>query len=94
MLKVSTGEYKVMGLAPYGKPKYVDLIKNNLLIFSSDGSFKLNMNYFSFPIENKMINKNFENLFGHHLVHLKHSKFVKKKWILQRQFKKLQKILL
>ena len=62
--KVNSGEYKVMGLAPYGKPKYVDLIKNNLLIFSSDGSFKLNMNYFSFPIENKMINKNFENLFG------------------------------
>ena len=62
--KVNSGEYKVMGLASYGKPKYVDLINNNLLIFNSDGSFKLNMNYFSFPIENKMINKNFENLFG------------------------------
>lgn len=62
--KVNSGEYKVMGLAPYGKPKYADIIKNKLLIFSPDGSFKLNMDYFIFPIENKMINKKFENLFG------------------------------
>ena len=43
--KVNSGEYKVMGLAPYGKPKYVDIIKNNLIDIQSDGSFHLNMDY-------------------------------------------------
>ena len=46
--KVNSGEYKVMGLAPYGKPLYIDLILNNLIDLKEDGSFKLNMDYFSY----------------------------------------------
>ncbi len=46
--RVNSGEYKVMGLAPYGEPKYVDLIKENLIDIKSDGSFRLNMEYFDF----------------------------------------------
>ncbi len=62
--KVNSGEYKVMGLAPYGEPKYVDTIKNNLIEIAEDGSFKLNMNYFDYCTGLKMINKSFSNLFG------------------------------
>ncbi|MBL69331.1 MAG: hypothetical protein CMO74_12940 [Verrucomicrobiales bacterium] len=62
--KVNSGEYKIMGLAPYGIPKYVDLIKNHLIEINEDGSFKLNMEYFAFHISNKMTNSNFETLFG------------------------------
>jgi len=49
--KVNSGEYKVMGLAPYGEPKYVDLIKNNLINIALDGSFKLDMSYFDFYLK-------------------------------------------
>ena len=45
--KVNSGEYKVMGLAPYGQPKYKDLIINELMELKEDGSFRLNMKYFS-----------------------------------------------
>lgn len=62
--KVNSGEYKVMGLAPYGIPKYTQLIKNNLLDIKNDGSFKLNMKFFDYPFKFKMINENFCQLFG------------------------------
>lgn len=62
--KINSGEYKMMGLAPYGKPIYVDTIRNNLLQIYEDGSIKLNMKYFNFTKGLKTINKNFCNLFG------------------------------
>ena len=62
--KVNSGEYKVMGLAPYGDPKYVDLIKKNLIDIKSDGSYRINMKYFDYATGLKMINDNFEKLFG------------------------------
>ncbi len=62
--KVNSGEYKLMGLAPYGKPRFVDLIKNNLIKIKKDGSFSINMKYFDFLTGFKMINKKFEKLFG------------------------------
>ena len=61
--KVNSGEYKVMGLAPYGKPKYTDLIKNNLIEILEDGSFKLNMKYFDYCTNLKMTNVKFNKLF-------------------------------
>ncbi len=62
--RVNSGEYKVMGLAPYGKPKYADLIKENLISINSDGSFRLNMQYFDYCTGLKMTNKNFNRLMG------------------------------
>ena len=62
--KVNSGEYKMMGLAPYGEPKYSDLIFKELIDLKEDGSFKLNMKYFSYTTHLKMINKKFESLFG------------------------------
>ena len=62
--KVNSGEYKVMGLAPYGKPKYKDLIIEELMDLKEDGSFKLNMKYFNYATGLTMTNKNFSNLFG------------------------------
>ena len=62
--KVNSGEYKVMGLAPYGQPKYADLIFNNLVDMKSDGSFKLNMKYFNYPTGLTMINQKFSKLFN------------------------------
>ncbi len=62
--KVNSGEYKLMGLAPYGEPIYTDLIKNNLLSINDDGSFIINQKYFSYSTDLKMINRNFINLFG------------------------------
>ena len=62
--KVNSGEYKVMGLAPYGEPKFKDLILKNLVDVKEDGSFKINMKYFSFATNLKMINSNFEKLFN------------------------------
>ena len=62
--KVNSGEYKVMGLAPYGKPKYKELIMNKLMDLKEDGSFKLNMKYFNYATGLTMTNKNFSNLFG------------------------------
>ena len=61
--KVNSGEYKLMGLAPYGQPIYKDLILKHLIDVKSDGSFKLNLKYFDYVTGSKMINKNFENLF-------------------------------
>ena len=62
--KVNSGEYKVMGLAPYGKPKYVDLIKENLIKIHEDGSFWLDMSYFDYATGLKMTSKKFDLLFG------------------------------
>ena len=62
--KVNSGEYKVMGLAPYGKPKYKDIIINKLMDLKEDGSFRLNMSYFNYATGLTMTNKKFSNLFG------------------------------
>jgi len=62
--KVNSGEYKVMGLAPYGRPKYKDTILNELIDIKKDGSFKLNMKYFGYCAGLKMTNRRFERLFG------------------------------
>tara|TARA_A100001011_G_scaffold302378_1_gene316074 strand:- start:1971 stop:3809 length:1839 start_codon:yes stop_codon:yes gene_type:complete len=62
--KVNSGEYKVMGLAPYGKPLYKDLILEKLIRVKDDGSFKLNMNYFNYATGLTMTNKKFSELFG------------------------------
>ena len=62
--RVNSGEYKLMGLAPYGKPRYVNLIKDNLINIASDGSFQLDMSYFDYPTGLKMTNKKFNDLFG------------------------------
>ncbi len=62
--KVNSGEYKVMGLAPYGKPKYKNLIIEKLLDLKDDGSFRLNMKYFNYATGLTMTNENFSDLFG------------------------------
>ncbi|MFA5158896.1 MAG: carbamoyltransferase [Candidatus Omnitrophota bacterium] len=62
--KVNSGEYKVMGLAPYGKPVYKDLILKELIDLKDDGSFKLNMRYFDYCAGLRMTNNRFHKLFG------------------------------
>lgn len=62
--KVNSGEYKVMGLAPYGEPKYVDKIYSELIDLKEDGSFKMNMEYFNYCAGLTMTNEKFHNLFG------------------------------
>ena len=62
--KVNSGEYKLMGLAPYGKPTYVDKILNNLIDLKDDGTFMLDQKYFNYSTGLTMTNKNFNNLFG------------------------------
>jgi len=62
--KVNSGEYKVMGLAPYGEPKYVDVIFDKLLQLKDDGSFKMNMEYFNYLHGLTMTNGAFDKLFG------------------------------
>ncbi len=62
--KVNSGEYKVMGLAPYGQPKYKDIIMKELVDLKEDGSFRLNMKYFNYATGLTMINNKFEDLFG------------------------------
>ena len=61
--KVNSGEYKLMGLAPYGKPIYKDLIYDNLIDVKEDGTFRLNLNYFNYATGLTMINNKFSNLF-------------------------------
>ena len=61
--KVNSGEYKLMGLAPYGKPIYKDIIEKNLIDIKSDGSFRLNQKYFDYSTGFKMVNHKFNNLF-------------------------------
>lgn len=63
--QVNEGEYKVMGMAPYGKPTYIDKIYDNLIKVANDGSFWLNMDYFSYHYSaEKTFNNRFEDLFG------------------------------
>ena len=62
--KVNSGEYKLMGLAPYGRPRYVDAIYKELLDLRPDGSFRLNMDYFGYLDRLTMTNERFEKLFG------------------------------
>ncbi len=62
--KVNSGEYKLMGLAPYGEPRYVDLILEHLLDLKEDGTFRLNMEYFNYCTGLTMTNKKFDALFG------------------------------
>ncbi len=62
--KVNSGEYKIMGLAPFGEPKYYDLIKDNLIDIKDDGSFKLNIEYFDYCVGLKMTNNKFDKLFN------------------------------
>jgi carbamoyltransferase len=62
--KVNSGEYKVMGLAPYGQPKYTQLILDNLIDLKADGSFRLNMSYFDYCTGLTMTNDRFAKLFG------------------------------
>ena len=61
--KVNSGEYKLMGLAPYGEPKYIDRIKNNLIDIKQDGTFRLNMDYFGYATGLTMTNAAFTRLF-------------------------------
>jgi carbamoyltransferase len=62
--KVNSGEYKMMGLAPYGEPKYYDLITKKLIDVKQDGSFRLNMSYFTYCHRMFMAGRKFERLFG------------------------------
>ena len=62
--KVNSGEYKVMGLAPYGEPKYAHLIKDHLIDIKEDGTFALDMNYFDYCTGLTMTNERFDALFG------------------------------
>lgn len=62
--KVNSGEYKVMGLAPYGEPKYKKLIYDHLIDVKDDGSFRMNMEYFNYCAGLTMTNKQFDKLFG------------------------------
>src|SRR4029077_20659225 len=61
---VNEGEYKLMGLAPYGEPKYVDTILKHLVDLKEDGSVELNMDYFAFLAEPRMTNDRFGEIFG------------------------------
>lgn len=62
--KVNSGEYKVMGLAPYGEPKYANLIKDYLIDIKEDGSFQMDMSYFNYCTNLTMTNEKFATLFG------------------------------
>ncbi|MBO8240532.1 carbamoyltransferase [Prochlorococcus marinus XMU1412] len=62
--KVNSGEYKLMGLAPYGQPKYTDLIKDNLIDIKEDGSYRLNIDFFKYHRGFQMTSQKFNKLFG------------------------------
>jgi carbamoyltransferase len=62
--KVNSGEYKLMGLAPYGIPRYAQIILNNLIDLKADGSFRLNLDYFNYCTGLTMTNGKFDSLFG------------------------------
>ena len=62
--KVNSGEYKIMGLAPYGEPRFADLIREKLISVAEDGSFQLDMSYFNYATGLTMTNKKFNILFG------------------------------
>lgn len=62
--KINSGEYKMMGLAPYGVPRYADLIRKHLIDVKEDGSFAINLEYFEYPSGRRMTNQKFHDLFG------------------------------
>ena len=62
--KVNSGEYKLMGLAPYGEPKYLNLIYDKLIDVKDDGSFRLNQEFFNYATGLTMTNEKFDNIFG------------------------------
>ena len=62
--KVNSGEYKLMGLAPYGSPRFRDLIRDNLIDLKADGSFRLDLSYFDYCVGLRMTNAKFDQLFG------------------------------
>jgi carbamoyltransferase len=62
--KVNSGEYKLMGLAPYGEPRYADVIRKELIDIKDDGSFRLNLKYFNYMVGLTMTGGNFSKLFG------------------------------
>ena len=62
--RINSGEYKLMGLAPYGEPKYADIIRRELFDLKPDGSFRLNLDYFNFLHGTTMTNEKFHALFG------------------------------
>ena len=62
--KVNSGEYKLMGLAPYGQPRYAQAIYDHLIDLKADGSFRLNLDYFDYCAGLKMTNRRFDALFG------------------------------
>src|SRR5213075_3184536 len=62
--KVNSGEYKVMGLAPYGAPRFAEKIKSHLIDIKDDGSFRLNLEYFDYCTGLRMTNAKFDQLFG------------------------------
>ena len=72
--KVNSGEYKLMGLAPYGTPIYADKIKDYLIDIKEDGSFHLDQSYFNYATGLTMTNKKFDNLFGQKARDAKHDK--------------------
>jgi carbamoyltransferase len=84
--KVNSGEYKLMGLAPYGTPKYVDLILDNLIDVKADGSFRLNMSYFNYAAGLTMTNEKFIVCLTARRVRV-NPKSRKKKWTSHAQFK-------
>ena len=61
--KVNSGEYKLMGLAPYGEPRYADTIRDHLIELNEDGSYRLNMDYFDYPKSDRMFSEAFCDLF-------------------------------
>src|SRR5690606_7448750 len=62
--KVNSGEYKLMGLAPYGEPRFQATILEHLLDLKDDGSFRLNLDHFAFPYGDVMTSASFHSLFG------------------------------
>jgi len=62
--RVNSGEYKLMGLAPYGEPRYLDLIRDHLIDIKEDGTFRMDMRYFSYADGSTMTNRRFDALFG------------------------------
>ena len=63
--KVNSGEYKLMGLAPYGEPKYIKQLKENVICIKEDGSFALNMKYFNYPVQSSMAHARLHQLLSH-----------------------------
>ena len=84
--KVNSGEYKLMGLAPYGTPRYVSQIYEELIDVKPDGTFRLNLDYFDFPAGLRMINQRFCKLFGGPPGN-QNQKLRKKRWTLRHRFR-------